>query len=142
MRKYRPGLCGLFQHLQNTSAHDGHAVTSRLKLTSPTNSLCLANNGNTSYYLGHGPANTVTPRQNGISGSIENFWVRYDFAEEKTLFHPRTYRAPVIRGFANYNVGGALYAAAYNKDFAETTWNIIAPFSEEVRPLFPMIVHH
>lgn len=45
---------------------DGHSVTARLKVVSPTNSLVKGDGDNAMYYLGHG-GDCVTPYRNGIN---------------------------------------------------------------------------
>lgn len=90
----------------------------RFEVESPTNSLAIANQGNTSFYLGYDPSINVTPRLNGRKNVYDDgFWHRVDLAEERVLFSPATYRAPVLKGFTNYDVGGALFGSKFNEAF-------------------------
>jgi hypothetical protein len=114
---------------------DTHSTIVRFRVQSPTNSLMVSNQrGNTAHYLGFRENQTSTPCQNTIHTMTkkEDFWIRIDSQISKTLFELKTFRAPVLRGFANYNIGGVQFGANYNGDFASVTWNIIAPFSEAV----------
>ncbi|KXJ88991.1 hypothetical protein Micbo1qcDRAFT_206580 [Microdochium bolleyi] len=111
---------------------EAHECRVRLRVTAPTNSMMIRNEaGSASFYLGHDPAGTVTPRLNRVN-TTDNFWVRLDIAEEIPIFNPATYRAPAIFGYENYDVGGAKYGSEYNIEFVQTAWDIVAPFDEEL----------
>ncbi|KAI7365466.1 hypothetical protein KC354_g4884 [Hortaea werneckii] len=115
---------------------DSHTVTCRLKVVSPTNSLHVKNeNGKARHYLGFQKDDVVSPCQNTtdttiINGKCPNFWIRLDYTVERRLFEPQTFRAPVLRGFDNYDVGGNKFGSQYSEAFAAVTWDIIAPFAE------------
>ncbi|KAI7161520.1 hypothetical protein KC349_g2699 [Hortaea werneckii] len=115
---------------------DSHSVTCRLKVVSPTNSLHVKNeNGKARHYLGFQKDDVVSPCQNTtdttiINGQCPNFWIRLDYTVERRLFEPQTFRAPVLRGFDNYDVGGSKFGAQYGDAFAAVTWDIIAPFAD------------
>lgn len=115
---------------------DSHTVTCRLKVVSPTNSLHVKNeNGKARHYLGFQKDDVVSPCQNTtdttiINGQCPNFWIRLDYTVERRLFEPQTFRAPVLRGFDNYDVGGSKFGSQYSEAFAAVTWDIIAPFAD------------
>ncbi|KAI6791601.1 hypothetical protein KC363_g3337 [Hortaea werneckii] len=115
---------------------DSHTVTCRLKVVSPTNSLHVKNeNGKARHYLGFQKDDVVSPCQNTtdttiINGQCPNFWIRLDYTVERRLFEPQTFRAPVLRGFDNYDVGGNKFGSQYSEAFAAVTWDIIAPFAD------------
>ncbi|RMY73288.1 hypothetical protein D0863_03958 [Hortaea werneckii] len=115
---------------------DSHTVTCRLKVINPTNSLHVKNeDGKARHYLGFQKDDVVSPCQNTtdttiINGQCPNFWIRLDYTTERRLFEPQTFRAPVLRGFDNYSVGGPKFGSQYNEAFAAVTWDIIAPFAD------------
>ncbi|KAH7038402.1 uncharacterized protein B0I36DRAFT_235984 [Microdochium trichocladiopsis] len=113
--------------------NEAHECKARLRVMAPTNSMMLRNEGGSaSFYLGHDPAGTITPRLNHVSTVEGNFWYRVDMTEDIPIFNPATYRAPAIFGYENYNVGGAKYGSEYSTEFVKTAWDIVAPFDEEV----------
>lgn len=117
--------------------NEGHECRVRLRVMSPTNSLSIPNAGqNASFYLGHDPAGSITPRLNGIDTSSQDvFWFRIDTQEDIPIFNPATYRAPAIFGYDNFDVGGTKYGADYNTEFVKTEWDLVAPFDEDVSSL-------
>lgn len=111
----------------------GHQCKARLRVTAPGNSLMITNNGSdASFYLGHDPSNAVTPRLSSVDTAEGKFWERHGVMLSEPIFHPTTYRAPAIFGYNISSVGDAPYGSKYNKEYAMTTWDIIAPFDEEV----------
>lgn len=110
---------------------EAHGCKARFRVMSPTHALSKKNsNGDVSFYLGHDPTKTATPRLNGLD--TRTFWNRLEESDEVTIFQPATYRAPAILGYVNFEVGSARYGAAYDKEFVLTQWEIIAPFDKEV----------
>jgi len=52
---------------------------------------------------------------------VVNFWDRIDLEENKVLFSPSTYRAPVIHGFKNFAVGDdGPFGSKLNSEFVST----------------------
>lgn len=90
----------------------------RFKVLSPTNNLSVENLGNSLYYMGFDPATTTTPRLNGLRQTYGTpFWERVDIKETHVLFHPASFRAPCLHGFADFNVGDAPFGSKYNSKF-------------------------
>lgn len=111
----------------------GHQCKARLRVTAPGNSLMIMNNGSdASFYPGHDPANVVTPRLSSVDTENGKFWDRHSVVLSEPIFHPTTYRAPAILGYNISSVGDAPCGSKYNKEYAMTTWDVIAPFDEQV----------
>ncbi|KAK0710652.1 hypothetical protein B0H67DRAFT_539495 [Lasiosphaeris hirsuta] len=114
---------------QYIALDESREVITRLRLVAPLNGLYLHSKKNPSYYLGHNSKTLASPRVVGLTP--DNFWGMPVWNTKKEmLFSPETYRAPALIGYEDSNVGGSLYGAEYNEEFATAEWNIVAPFSE------------
>ncbi|MCJ1394185.1 hypothetical protein MMC18_007063 [Xylographa bjoerkii] len=109
----------------------------RLRVLNPTSQLSLASvHRDTgvapSYYLGHVAGTAVTPRLLEINP--RDFWGPLEERDpDKSLFGPRSYRAPVILGYDSNMVGRSAYGTQYDQDFVASMWNITVPFNETLR---------
>ncbi|KAM7211203.1 hypothetical protein V8F06_013413 [Rhypophila decipiens] len=115
-------------------------VTVRLKVNSPTTQLSLAylaqmdttrvRAGGTPrmdpvYYFGRTDDCLVNPVENSVNMQ-ESLWSQLDMKGAMSLFSPREYRAPVLRGFQGDQ-------ALSDQDFTNTLWTISAPFNEALQ---------
>lgn len=115
---------------------DTRTITCRLKIVAPGNSLHVTSK-TALHYLSFSPNDVISPCQFSVDTTIvnstfPNFWIRSKISSELRLFSPQSYRAPVIRGFDEFRVGGGQFGSEYNDDFAAVNWDIIAPFCQTV----------
>lgn len=113
-------------------------VLARFKVIAPLHDLCLPITGDSSvvHYLCSNPTFNSSPMDVPQMITKDLFWVRQVSTTQHTIFQPQTYRAPVLQGFQDFNIGASSdtkYGVLYNNDFANANWNIIAPFTDIVR---------
>ena len=104
----------------------------RLRLESSTNGLSLENEktSSKSYYLGHKSTSVVTPKQWYIKDPVQAFWGGCVDALDNTMFSPRTYRAPVIYGFAANKISTSYFGRKNTDDTFATTWSMTCPYDD------------
>ncbi|CAJ0550043.1 Ff.00g099730.m01.CDS01 [Fusarium sp. VM40] len=112
----------------------------RFRLMSPNHDLCLSYKRGSddpdfatppNYYFGHIPLSTVMP----LAMELEHpdiTWGRIQMPNGKPqfLFHPGSYRAPAIYGYASNKVGDNLYGTEYDSEYKSTVWSITSPYDE------------
>lgn len=113
---------------------DSRQVMARFRLAAPLNNLPLKDQKNASYYLGHVSNAPITPRLMAVNTiDLSQFWnTMIEYKDEKPLFNPRTFRAPVLLGYADNRVGSTYFGSKYELEYTHTEWNITAPFSESL----------
>ncbi|KAK6541560.1 hypothetical protein TWF694_007365 [Orbilia ellipsospora] len=106
-------------------------IKARFKLVTPTSNLALGNDA--LYYLGHEFGRTSTmPGLNSLKRQTVG-WLQIDYKIKIPLFSPSTTRAPVLQGYKNNLVGDKMFGTTYTKEFAATTWSVIAPFDDALQ---------
>ena len=95
----------------------------RFKVVSPTEvspkngQSAIADAGSAMYYLGYDQNTSITPQIQGKSTLADAGFIRIDIEFSEPLFNPATFRAPVIHGYQDFNVGDRPYGSIYNKEF-------------------------